>query len=120
MPISYKISPNRPLVVTYLWGIVTTDDVVQYYQALKADPDFDPAFWQLSDLRDVTVTEGDTSSVASAARVDVFARGVRRALIASTERQLAIARLFATYAEEFGHVVRVFREIHEAEAWLGA
>jgi hypothetical protein len=120
MSIEYTILPSRRLVHVRIWGVVSVTDLLEHYRALQADCAFDPAFWQLTDMREVTDVRGDGCDVALAARSRTFTPGVRRAVVAATDLQFGMARMFATYAEAFGHTVRVFRDLRSAKEWVGA
>ncbi len=43
----------------------------------------------------------------------------RRAIVASTDEQFGVARMFATFAALEGEVIEVFREWAPAVDWLG-
>ena len=84
MPIGYTIDDARRMVFIRAWGSLTDDQVKAQADALKTDPRFDPNYWALIDLRDVSVVEltaqfirGYHSRFApSARRRFVAARGV--------------------------------------------
>lgn len=49
----------------------------------------------------------------------VYARGVKRAVIARPGCLYGMARMFASGAESQGHVVEIFDAPRDAESWLG-
>ena len=119
MPAGYTIEQNRKLVVSRLWGTVTEDDVSDHNRKLRRDPLFDPGYQQLTDLREVTATQVRSRVVRDTAHDQYFKPGVKRAFVAHTDFIFALARMFATAAETEGQLIEVFRDIADAEKWLG-
>ncbi len=118
MPESFEIDPRVGLVTSRVWGVVTDEEVRQHYLRLLADPRFDPSFRQLADVTGVTAVAASVTTVAVIARTTLFREGVRRAVVASSDLQYGMARLFAAYSEEGRQNVRVFRDLAAARAWL--
>lgn len=116
---NYRIDMARHLVVTRIWGTLTNDDLRDGMSRLMADPRFDHQFRSLVDMRDVSDITVDAPVVAETARTPLFARDVRRAIVAQSDHAFGIARMYASYAERDGSTVRVFRDIAAAEEWLG-
>ena len=119
MPTSYRIDPERELVVTRAWGAPSSEDLEAHYANLITDPRFRPSYRQLGDLSAVTTFSVDAWRIAQVAATPVFDTGTRRALIAPSEVGFGLSSIFAAYSERAGQDVRVFRERDEAEAWLG-
>jgi hypothetical protein len=62
---------------------VTVRDVVQYLESLKANPAFEPDFFELVDLTQVMSSEVDfQAAMMWAHEVDPFSREARRAFVA--------------------------------------
>jgi hypothetical protein len=118
MPASYSIDRRRGLVHSRTWGVVTSDELLDHYRRIAADPDFRPSFRQLGNMREVTAFPVSAASIACAASRTAFAPRTRRALVAPTDLAFELARMFAMYSGEVGQLVRVFRNDHEAEVWL--
>jgi hypothetical protein len=116
--IDYLIEPHRSLVRARMRGVITMEDLFAYYQRLAADPHFDPSFRQLTDARELTNVTAGTGCIRSGAHHQLFARGVRRAIVVSTDLQFGIARMFASFAADVEQDVRVFRGMDAAAAWL--
>ena len=119
MPATYKIDPQRRLVVTRLWDPVTEADVHAHNQQLRTDPLFDPTFRQLADMYDVTNVLVSTDVVRETAHDQFFTPDVRRAFVARTDGCYGMARMFALHAETLGQVIEVFRDLEPAQKWLG-
>ena len=119
MPQSHQIDTARRIVVSRAWGGLSTVDFLAHFQAVGADPPFDPTFAQLVDLRDVTVFTLDTGTIREKAARSLFQPGVRRAIVAPSDIAFGLARMFGMYAASASQTVSVFRTIDEAERWLG-
>jgi hypothetical protein len=119
MGMNYRIDAARALVLTRVWGTFSNDDLRDGISRLMADPRFDDQFRSLVDMRDVSTITVDAPVVAQTARTPLFARGVRRAIVAPSDHAFGIARMYASYAEGDETEIAVFRDLAEAEAWLG-
>lgn len=117
---SHTIDAERKIVLCRAWDVLTNEDLHKHYEDIRADPAFKRTYRQLGDLREVNRLTADTAAIAAAASLQVFAPGTRRALIAPTDITFGLARMFASYAEDVGQLVRVFREAEDAQAWIAA
>ena len=120
MPMSHSINSEQRLVLCRAWDVLTSDDLHAHYRDIASDPAFRSDYRQLGDLRDVTSLTADTTSIVATASLPVFDPGTRRALVATTDVTFGLARMFASYAEDVGQLVRVFRDVSDAESWLEA
>ena len=118
MPLTVSIDTARQLVVTRGSGTLTMDDVASARAQLRANPDFDPTFYELFDVRDVTDVELTGAEMARIAATSVLAHGVCRAFVVSNQKQHGLARMFSGLAEPHEQRVLVFRDIDVAESWL--
>jgi hypothetical protein len=119
MPTSYQVDPVQRLVHSRSWGTLTDAEVVDLYRRLATEPEFEPTFRQLCDLREVTRLATSTTTLRDLARSSVFAPGARRAFVVGSDVNYGIARMFQTYCELAGLEVNVFRDEPSATAWLG-
>lgn len=119
MPLSYAIDRRQRVVVTRASGVLTVDDAVRVRGLLQSDPMFRSHFALLFDLREVTQVNISFQAIARLASATVFAANARRAFVCATELQHEIAHAFSLVGREHQLIVRVFREPHTAEAWLG-
>ena len=115
---SYKIDSARRLVLTRAWGELSSRELFDVMSQILLDPRFDPTYRSLGDLRDVTSITVDAMETAQTAASPLFAKGARRAIVATSDVAFGMARMFATFSERAGHEVRVFRDMALAEAWL--
>jgi hypothetical protein len=123
VPAEYRIDwPNR-LIRVHLWGEVTPAESTENRRRLLSDPAFNPDFWELIDMRDVTsfgkVSSTDVKDDASLSFH--FGPETRRALVAASGIGYGMARMWAVYREANGgkEQIQVFRSVEAAEAWLG-
>jgi hypothetical protein len=118
VPYSCTIDATVRRVTCRAHGVLTQRDIFDEQPRVRALPDFDPTFDQLIDLSAATDLDFDYSSVSSVATTTVFRSGVRRAIVAHTPVQYGIARMFQALSERNDHVVAIFRDLADAEAWL--
>lgn len=119
LPAKYLIDVERKLVISQAWGALTNDDVREHYEALRADPLFDPTYRQLVDMTGITEDLVDINTKRQASQNQIFAPGVRRAWVASEDYTFGMARMYAVAAESQGQTIGVFRARSDAEEWLG-
>jgi hypothetical protein len=119
LPATYSIDIGRKLVISRAWGAITDDDVREHARILRADPLFDPTYRQLLDMTGITEDLVHTNTKQESSYGQLFARGVRRAWVASADYTFGMARMYAVAAERQGQTVGVFRARSEAEEWLG-
>jgi hypothetical protein len=123
MPIAYRIDTERRLVLTRAWGALTDADILDHKAQLANDPHFHPTMLQLSDVRaverlDVT-TDGVMAMVAHDATNYHRVAGHRMALVVGSDEVFGMARMYGLRRGAAGEDVGVFREVADAEAWLG-
>jgi hypothetical protein len=119
MPASYEIRPSMRLVISRAWGVLSAAEVAEHYRVIAADPAFDPGFSQLADLRQVEHVDMSSPSVRREALETVFSSRSLRAFIARTDEQALAANLYAVYGKYVRQNIQVFREVRDAEKWLG-
>lgn len=118
MPTHYDIVRDARIVRSAASGTLTEQESWDHYERMKADPDFDPTFCQLCDLRAVTEIEASAAFLKRLASQSIFARGARRAFVAAQDHHYGLARMLQVFAETEGSEVAVFRTVEEAERWL--
>lgn len=119
MPAVHQIDIPRRIVLTTEWGELSDADLRGLYDRIREDPAFDPAFRQLCDLRNVTKITTSVETLRYLAQSRIFSPGAKRAFVVGREVDFGLARLFQAYSESEGQIVEVFRNLSEAEAWLG-
>ena len=123
MPISYRIDPERGLVVTTASGILTDDDIIELKRQLAADPDFKAGMRELSDVRAVTDLQVSTNGVRRMVAMDErpasTANRHKLAIVAGTDATFGMARMYQMFTESNQPHVAVFRDYDKARQWLG-
>jgi hypothetical protein len=119
MPATYWIDLTRRLVLSRGWGVFTEQDLLGHFNTLAADPSFQPTFSQLADLRHVERAEVSKPFVRRHALEHLFSSSARRAIVVSSADHYELARIYAEFAQYASQNVHVFRDIHDAEKWLG-
>lgn len=119
MPAMYQIDVARRVVRTKEWGELSDEDLRSLYDRIRSDPAFDPAFRQLCDLRSVTRITTSVETLRFLAQSRIFLHDSKRAFVVGREVDFGLARLFQAYSEVEGGTVEVFRDLTEAETWIG-
>jgi len=119
MPATYWIDVEKRLVLTRGWGVFTEQDLLGHFTMLAADPVFQPTFSQLADLRHVDRAEVSKPFIRRHALEHLFSSSARRALVVSSADHYELARIYAEFAQYASQNVHVFRDMHDAEEWLG-
>ena len=119
MPASYEIDANRKLVTSRLSDPVTEDEVNDHNQRLRTDPAFDPSYRQLVDMTGLTEIIVSTRMIDQTSIDHFFNPGSLRAFVASTDAIFGMSRKFALQSESVGQTIHVFRDMRQAEEWLG-
>jgi hypothetical protein len=119
MPATYWIDVAKRLVLSRGWGVFTEEDLLGHFNTLSADPAFQPTFSQLADLRHVDRAEVSKPFVRRHALERLFSSSARRAIVVSSADHYELARIYAEFAQYASQNVHVFRNMHDAEEWLG-
>jgi len=119
MPATYWIDVPRRLVLSRGWGLFTEQDILGHFTTLSVDPAFQPTFSQLADLRHVEHSAVSKEFVRRHALEHLFSSMARRAIVVSTPEHYELARIYAQFAQYASQNVHVFRDMHDAEEWLG-
>lgn len=119
MPATYHIDPARRLVVSTFMGNVSDAEVEKVIAAMASDPAFDPRFNNLVDARAVTDLAITTPAIRQSAERELFAESSRRAFVVSDDAAYGVARMFQSLDVHGGERVGIFRDLAEAERWLG-
>lgn len=119
MPAAYTVDVEHQLVLSRVWGTISSAEIVAHYATMRADAAFRPTFQHLVDIRDVTHVAADSATIRNEGTSGVFAAGVRRAIVTTPGFLFGIARMFAATAEARGGVVELFTDPSEAACWLG-
>lgn len=118
--ISYRIDPVRRLVLVTMTRTPSAAEISANQAALRADPDFDPAYALLVDFSKASFAEIQSADVRRHAEQDPFDATAPRAIVVQQESDRSMVRMFDTYHELAGHhaPVQAFTDIESALAWI--
>lgn len=120
MAITYRIDKTAKLIRARVFGEISFDDFRTTLREMLEDPDFDPSFGRLWDVREArTILSGeDVRGIAEVVRK--FVGGRRSAVVAQTDVAYGLARMYSALVEEAGIDTQAFRDMDEAMTWLQA
>jgi len=119
MPVRYLIYKPLHLVWVVLEGDFTEQEIRADRDRLAHDPDFDPGFAQVIDLREVGQLTPPIDLLFSLARGSIFRPGVKKAIIAPEALVFGLSRMYKVLAEGLRQDVQIFHDAPEALQWLG-
>jgi hypothetical protein len=119
VPADYRIDPERRIIYSRGWGLLSDEDLRRYQERLNADPDFVPVYSQLVDLSDVEVLKLSSEGVRMSAAAETWSPEARRAFVAPMDAVYGMVRVHEGFSGGEQPNVKIFRCISEARAWLG-
>ena len=119
MPASYRIDKSLGLVFTKGEGVLTGQDIRTHELRLREDPDFDPSYNQLIDLRDVIEFAASTEEMRTISTYHISNEKSRRAIVAEKDAHFGMARMYEMLRGVKPDQITVFRDMAEARHWLG-
>jgi len=116
----HSINPARRVIYTRMWGSVTTADFLAVQSALAADPQCDPSFSHISDLRDCAPLDMSAADIGQLASRTIR-KPSRRAIVVNHDVTFGLARMYAMRRKlvDSSGEIHVFRTLPEALIWLG-
>ena len=122
MPTSYRIDKDAGVVYRTMSGVVTTDELLESYVTMLGHPDFRSGMKALTDMRELkpTAFRADVIRVAEFVRKHQDKIGdLRMAIVVSTDASYGMVRELEAELEGAPVELSLFRDIGEAEEWLG-
>jgi hypothetical protein len=119
MPLTYHVDKDAGIVHSRGSGVLTLEDLVGYFAATRADPDFDPMMHRVMDLREVKQLPSsvDVRTIAAFARTKAPVETARMAIIASSDLAFGVSMMFKGFVG-YGERLIVVRDEQEAMDWL--
>ncbi len=119
MPITYHIDKINKIVFVNAAGKFTAADFRIHKRGLADDPDFDPQYGVLFDLRSITEFPISSAETRGFSMEYIFHKRARRAYLVPTEEVYGMIRMYSMLSELESDLVQIFRDMAEARRWLG-
>jgi hypothetical protein len=123
MTVSYEIFKDIGLVLARQIGHTDNDEILRVYKAMYTDPDFDPSYNKLVDLRESDSRDRDPvvleimAQFANDKYTDIETKP-KVAIIATKDLTYGFGRMYNGISAQTGEELRVFRTVAEACKWL--
>ena len=121
--IRFSVDPLKCLRISTFSGTVDDQELIDTFQNLFATPGYDTRLHDLADLRDVEVLKVSPAGVQRLARLrapgDPLKIPTKLAIVAPTPYLFGMARMYELLRTDALGKIHVFRELAQAEAWLG-
>lgn len=121
MLIAYQIDREAGLVTGRITGRLVFDDIREVVERMLADPDFDPSFMRLWEVRDVerVLTGTEVRRIADLVlKTGDSLGGGRVAVVTDSAVYFGLGRMLSTLSEGRDAELGVFRDRGEAMTWL--
>jgi hypothetical protein len=116
MSTSFTIDTHLGVIFTTCRDKVTDSEVQNYLHAVAQDPAYSPVFKHLIDCTPVTSFDVSADLTRAVAGRKLFSSRSQCAIVAPQDYIFGMARMFEL---QHGGAVQVFRNIVEAQKWLG-
>lgn len=121
MPYTWKVDPVARLAFVRGWGPMDLEESLRAPHELLSDPDYDPEFGVLVDLRELEYEPRPEHVVAVAHNLIGIAPLLRgRIGVVVAEALATAAEVGAAMAGAGGFPLRIFTDPDEARAWLAS
>lgn len=119
MPITYDLDPDADLLTSVFTGNVSPREILDFYDELRASPDFRPGIRQIAEFR-VLESNWSPADMKEVVVREPFGPGAHRAFVGPADLIYGLSRMYSSLAETMGEggTIRVFRTVEEARAWL--
>ena len=115
----YEIDRERQIVFAKAAGTVTIDDLVMARRTLAMNPNFDPTFPVVADLRGVTEFAFGLQELESFAAMTKAQHSRITALVVSNPLEFGYARMFQTLRDNTDYPTgRIFHDLGSAIRWV--
>ena len=118
MPWTYRIDKADGIVFVKLTGSFDIQSTTVVQNRVRVDPNFDPGYRALYDLRDVAV-ELTSSDMIKLAKTSPFDGSGRRAFVVSEAVMHGMTRMYLIQRNEKEGRAQLFNDVAEARMWLG-
>src|SRR5215831_7304572 len=121
MPFGYVVYKDLRLVVSTGLGRVSWSEIKACQDQTKTDPNFNPEFDQIVDLRATTSFDMTVAQAGVLARRMIFSFSSKRAFVASSPAVFGMGRVWEAFTElsDNPSQIQVFYDLSPALNWLG-
>ncbi len=119
MPVTYHIDKINKTVFVNATGEFTAEDFRIHKRGLADDPDFDPHYGVLFDLRSITEFRISSAEIRGFSEGSIFHKRARRAYLVPADEVHGMIRMFSSLSDFESDVIQIFRDMAEARRWLG-
>ena len=122
MAFSFTVDGHRGVVRFLAEGVFSSQDLMDSIKRVTADPAFRPDFDHLVDLRAVSAFQPDSDDIRKRTQHDrssIRLDAGRIAIVASDDFVFGMSRMYETLMDGSNVTARTFRDMADAEAWLG-
>ncbi len=119
MPVTYHIDKINKIVFVNATGEFAAEDFRIHKHGLADDPDFDPHYGVLFDLRSITEFRISSADVRGFSMDYIFHKSARRAYVVETKVTHGMVRMFSILSNFESDTFQIFRDMAEARRWLG-
>jgi hypothetical protein len=121
MPFDYVVHKEHRLVISTGAGVVTWEEIKARQDQTRTDPDFNPEYDQIVDLRAVTGFDMSTEQTRTLASRSIFSSKSKRAFIAASPGVFGVGRMWEAFTEFSRNPsqIQVFYDVSSALQWLG-
>ncbi|HLV88347.1 MAG TPA: hypothetical protein VKV39_15275 [Candidatus Sulfotelmatobacter sp.] len=121
MPVTYSVDSEAGVIRTVCESPLRFEDVLNHFQALRADPACTGGLDVLLDVSnaDTLPAVSQLSSITSV--IGNLTKKIRFgacAIVATRDAMFGMMRIFEAFAGDHFRAIRVFRDAREAELWL--
>ena len=120
MPVVLKINPQKKVVYSTFFGVVTDQELLEHSKTIAEHSNFRPEFDEIADLTmviELRVTPAVLRELAS--RESVFQNSVKHVIVAPKDFSFKKAKQFKQMAESSRPGLKVTRSAAEAYEILG-
>ena len=120
--IRYKILHDQKIILSQWVGEASVEDVNQFLRTIRADPEYDPYYHTLNDIRQLRSLFEEKQSSIILQEINQLKREfrIKSASVVSSDVQFGIGRMYDVFHERINIDYRVFRDMESACEWLGA
>ena len=123
MPLTYKIVPEHNCAYIKVWGEVSVDEIMTEGAKMFAETEWKNGFNILCDYREITDFDLDRKDIEKVINQDrqhepIFDKS-KCAIVANADLVYGFSRMWEILSGDIELTRMVFRDINDAQKWLG-